>query len=251
MHPSREQIEQFHRDGYIYLGPVLSPEELEEARQAYGRLVLGENKPDSFRDLGLSDNQTGTRESVLQVLNCYRLDEVFNRIETRPDVVDVVEALLGTPSIRLYGDQALYKPPRHGSRVLWHQDNGYWQFEPAAAVSMWLALDDADESNGCMWVIPGSHREGLVSHTPSQENEVLRGLEVDESKAVPVHVPAGHAMMHHCLTIHATRQNHSDRPRRAIAITYVPAETRQNGEPMTEFPLIRGEADLAAGRSNS
>jgi len=233
-----EQISQFHERGYIYVGEILDATELEEAREAFQRIF--DSKPRSFRDLGLQDSETGQQAAILQVLNIYQLDEIFRRTECRPDVVDAVESLLDTPAIRLYGDQALFKPPKHGSRVLWHQDNGYWQLEPANVVSMWLALDDADDSNGCMRVLPGSHKWGLLDHAQSTENEELRGIEVNEDDVVSVHVPAGHAMMHHCLTVHGTQANHSARPRRAVAITYMQADALQRGEPMTEFPLLRG-----------
>jgi ectoine hydroxylase-related dioxygenase (phytanoyl-CoA dioxygenase family) len=238
---TQEQIDRFRRDGYLYIGQVLTPDELEEARVAYHRIMDGEKKPDSFRDLGLEDQSIKGKASILQVLNAYALEDVFWRIESKPEVLDVVEGLIGTSNIRLYGDQALYKPPKHGSRVLWHQDNGYWQLDPPNVVTMWLALDDADDTNGCMRMIPGSHLKGLLSHVQSSEREELRGLEVDESQAVSVHVPAGHAMMHHCLTLHGTQGNYSDRPRRAIAITYIPADARQHGKPMTDNPLLRGE----------
>ena len=107
-------------------------------------------------------------------------------------------------------------------------------------VTMWMALDDVDDSNGCMRVIPRTHKGELLDHVPSAENEERRGIEVNEDEAVSGHVPAGHAMMHHCLTVHGTRANLSDWPRRAIAITYMPADALQRGKPMTENPLLRG-----------
>jgi phytanoyl-CoA hydroxylase len=117
-------------------------------------------------------------------------------VEFRSDVVDAVQSPLGTSSIRLFGDQALFKPAKHGSRVLWHQDNEYWQLEPSNVVTMWLALDDVDDRNGCMRVIPGTHQGPLLDHVPSTENEELRGIEVNEGEAVSVHVPTGRSAVH-------------------------------------------------------
>ena len=91
---------------------------------------------------------------------------------------------------------------------------------------------------------PSSYRDiGLEDSETGQQKAVLQqvlNIEVNEDEAVSVHVPAGHAMMHHCLTVHGTRANLSDWPRRAIAITYMPADALQRGKPMTENPLLRG-----------
>ena len=118
-----EQITQFQVSGYVYLGEILNAKELKVAREANHRVF--DSKPSSYRDIGLEDSETGQQKAVLQqVLNVYELEDIFRQTEFRSDVVDAVEALLGTSSIRLYGDQALWKPAKHGSRVLWHHDCG-------------------------------------------------------------------------------------------------------------------------------
>jgi 2-oxoglutarate-dependent dioxygenase len=237
MQLDKTQCEAFGNDGYVFAGEVLSAEELEEARAAYDRLMTAEtNGP---VDRGLPENEGEAPGKVLQVMNAWQRDDVFWRIESRPDVVRAASALVGDGRVRLYSDQALYKPPRHGGKVGWHQDNGYWRLDPATAVTMWLALDDVDEGNGCMWVVPGSHRHGLLEHHAPKERADLRNVEVDERDAVPVHVPAGHAMFHHCLTLHGTHANRTDRPRRAIAITYMPAEATRDGKGFPDNPLLR------------
>jgi ectoine hydroxylase-related dioxygenase (phytanoyl-CoA dioxygenase family) len=242
MELTREQVEQFNEQGYIYVGEVLSADQLEEAREAYMRLMGGDSSAGTPRDFGLTDAGDQKAGRILQVMNAWSLDDVFWRIASRPDIVEAASMLMDSPTVRLYSDQALYKPPKDGSRVVWHQDNGYWALEPQSAVSMWLAFDDADETNGCMQVVPGSHKEGLLEHKAPEERGELRGVDVDQSQAVPIPVPAGHAMMHHCLTLHGTRANKSERPRRAIAISYMPADTLQHGKPLKHRPLLKGAA---------
>ena len=89
-------------------------------------------------------------------MEMWRYDEVYRQLLYYEPLLDIAESLIG-PNIQLFHDQALYKPARHGGEVPWHQDNGYWRCTPANLVSIWMALDDADEENGCMNVIPGSH----------------------------------------------------------------------------------------------
>jgi ectoine hydroxylase-related dioxygenase (phytanoyl-CoA dioxygenase family) len=231
------QAEFFNRHGYVYAGQILSPVELKEARAAYRRIMEGPRRPETFRDLGISAGEGQRRGTLYQALNAWKMELFFERMETRADIAAAAKQLLRAERLRLYGDQCLYKPPRHGSRVVWHQDNGYWNFQPPRALTMWLALDDADTDNGCMWVVPGSHREE-VRHGRTEEHEALREAETDESRAVPVRVPAGCAMMHHCLTLHATKPNESDRPRRAIAVTYMDADVTKEGESVDDYLLL-------------
>jgi ectoine hydroxylase-related dioxygenase (phytanoyl-CoA dioxygenase family) len=237
----QDTIDAFHRDGYLYAGPVLTQDELDAARAAYDRILKSEEKPESFRDLTLNDPQAKTVLSVHQVIDMWRLDPIFHTIIAKPAIVDIAEALMGTGNIRLYHDQALFKPAFHGGEVPWHQDNGYWNLEPATAVSCWLTLDDVTPDNGCMWVIPGSHLHGDASHEQAGASESLKTIAVDASTAVPLPMPAGCAMFHHCRTLHHTLPNLTPRQRRAFAIHYMAAETTQKGESLAERLLLRGE----------
>jgi ectoine hydroxylase-related dioxygenase (phytanoyl-CoA dioxygenase family) len=244
MQLTREQIERFHTEGYLYLGPVLSPAELKCAQAAYDRIMGLEDKPTTYKDLGQSDDEATPSRSVIQVLDMWRLDGAFHSIVSKSSLLDIIEALMGTPNIRLFHDQALYKIAKRGDEVPWHQDNGYWSMEPAAAISCWLALDDVNETNGCMRMIPGSHLNGAAEHHQAGGkggSVVLQETAVDDSLAVPVPMPAGCAMVHHCQTLHNTQPNTSPRERRAFAIHYMPADCRVQGELRPDNLLLRGE----------
>ena len=93
--------------------------------------------------------------------------------------------------------------------MYWHQDNAYWQCAPPNLVSIWIALDDADEENGCMNVIPGSYSEGLAAHGRAESEKgklpALLQVDADVDRAVPVPVAAGCVMVHHCMTLHQTQ----------------------------------------------
>jgi ectoine hydroxylase-related dioxygenase (phytanoyl-CoA dioxygenase family) len=235
-------VEQFRHEGYAAVGPVLTPEELAACRAAYDRIFHGTEKPSSYRNLGQREGEETSPGAVLQIIDMHALDEAFRRILYKEELLDLAEALIGTPDLRLYHDQALYKPPVHGDVVPWHQDNGYWHLDPPEAASCWIALDDADEGNGCMWVIPGSHRAGEVGHQRAGQYIAQLKADAEESLAVPVPLPAGSAMFHHCRTLHHTKPNHSPRQRRAWVIHYMPADTRQNGQTLSHRPLLRGRS---------
>ncbi|MCZ7649336.1 MAG: phytanoyl-CoA dioxygenase family protein [Planctomycetota bacterium] len=115
------------------------------------------------------------------------------------------------------------KQAGHGNEVPWHQDTSYWGQEKR--MTCWLAIDDATPENGCMRMIPGSHRKGQLKFTPTRfegvGQDLLRADEVNEDTQVYVPVRAGCASFHHPLTLHASSPNRSGKSRRALAITYL------------------------------
>ena len=83
-----------------------------------------------------------------------------------PKLIAPMLDLLG-PAVRLYWDQAVSKPPGATSDVPWHQDNGYTPVEPEGYVTCTFALDAMTRENGCLWIQPGSHRQGTRPHRPT------------------------------------------------------------------------------------
>lgn len=167
---------------------------------------------------------------------------------TQPALLDAVEKLIGPDIVLLYSHIINKKPG--GLRVAWHQDGPYWpRVEPKVAVTAWVALDDATPENGCMRVIPGSHR-GCVDFGQRQVDrpdliqdhaiELPAGV-VDESQAEDVILKRGDLSLHHSYIIHGSEPNHSDRRRAAYTIRYVPATTRIQPRDDRKQYLVRGK----------
>jgi ectoine hydroxylase-related dioxygenase (phytanoyl-CoA dioxygenase family) len=234
-----DQIARFKEEGYLEVGPLVTTEELEALRAAYDRIFSATEKPASYRNLGQKEGEEQSAGAVLQIIDMHRLDPVFRQVMEKPEVLEIAAALTGNPRVRLYHDQALFKPALIGDHVPWHQDNGYWRLEPPDAVSCWLALDDATLENGCMWVVPGSHRAGETGHQRAGQYIAQLKADADETLARPVPVKAGHAMFHHCRTLHRTLPNESPHPRRAWVMHFMPDGTRQGGRLLDDRPLLR------------
>ena len=97
-------------------------------------------------------------DQVRKLTHLSYFDELFAATAKKPEIVDVIEELLG-PNIELYTEQLMMKPRFNGTVTHWHQDSvSFPWFLPQVAVSCWVALDDATVENGCMTVIPGSHK---------------------------------------------------------------------------------------------
>lgn len=158
-----------------------------------------------------------------------------------PRVLGLCQDLIG-PDVHLYWDQAVYKKPEKPRRFPWHQDNGYAFVEPQQYLTVWLALTDATEANGCPQVVPGLHRLGTLQHTYV---EPLGWECLSEPDGVEVaEVPAGGAVVFSSLTPHLTGPNTTDAVRKAYILQYAPAGAEVlRGDPTTGPPERRERAD--------
>jgi ectoine hydroxylase-related dioxygenase (phytanoyl-CoA dioxygenase family) len=238
---SQEQIGQFHREGFLKLGQVLDDDQLRSLAERIDTIASGEARTSGRirYEKDVADD-IAPLDRVWQIWDGHLEDDVIMTTCSNENILDAVQSLVG-PNVRLYSDQVLMKPAFHGSAVAWHQDYPYWAFDRPELVTCWLAIDGATAENGCMRVIPGSHRQGVY---PTRDDRRVRYQEaVDRLQQVSVELPAGHCMFHHCLTLHATSANTSPHRRRAIAITYMPADLQWNGDPSLarEYRLVRSK----------
>jgi ectoine hydroxylase-related dioxygenase (phytanoyl-CoA dioxygenase family) len=90
-------------------------------------------------------------------------DENIQRFAQRPEFVQISTEFLG-PDTDLYFNQKVYKNPHGTNSFSWHQDDAYGPVEPAPYLTLWIAINDATIENGCISVLPGSHKRGLVEH---------------------------------------------------------------------------------------
>src|SRR4051812_37444314 len=107
-------VEQFRRDGYLPVGPVLTEAELSAAREAYDRIFHADEKPSGYRNIAERAAESYSPGAVLQIIDMHKLDDAFRHLLFKPALLDLASALLETPNVRLYHDQALYKPAFHG-----------------------------------------------------------------------------------------------------------------------------------------
>jgi phytanoyl-CoA hydroxylase len=219
--------QQYERDGYLVLPRVLDPQRVSEVAEHVE--WLQRKHPD-------------VRPELLGHTLMWE-DPFWVRLVADPRLLDQVEPIIG-PNIALFASHYICKPGGDGLAVLWHQDGSYWPLEPMEVITAWLAVDDSDAGNGCMRVIPGSHRGPALAHRQHEKAAVLHTEiapdEVDESRAVDVVVPAGGISLHHPMLIHGSNPNLSSRRRCGLTIRYIPTTTLINRQPWKPF-LLRGE----------
>jgi ectoine hydroxylase len=170
----------------------------------------------------------------------HHLDASLERLIDDPRLVEPMRDLVGSERVALWTDKLNLKRPREGSRFRWHQDSPYWAHACPhldRLPNVMLALDDASPENGCFRVIRGSHRRGLL---PGCEGDGVLGPLFTHPDAfeladqVPAAVEAGSLVFFSPHTVHGSEPNRSDRPRRALVITYQPG-----GHAMFKVPRER------------
>lgn len=167
-------------------------------------------------------------------------DEEIKAFCQRPEFVAITTTLL-SPDIDLYWNQSVFKMPEGEKQFPWHQDDGYIQVTPSPYLTLWLALNDATPENGCISVIPGSHKRGLVPHESTPIGQVCHSLD-DPDQGVQVPVKAGSMAVFYSLTMHKSGVNRSKGPRKAYVIQYSVAglKSLHTGEVLTgKVPVAR------------
>jgi len=166
-------------------------------------------------------------------------DPALNEWALAPEVVDLVEPLLG-PDIILFSTHFICKPKGDGRRVPWHEDSAYWRklLDPMEVATVWLALDQSTVKNGCMYVIPRSHNTGKKGFSDYEDvdtnksvfaTEIVKADRKDE-RAVPCELQPNHCSLHDARTQHGSPPNTSDMRRCGWTLRFIPANSRLNPE---------------------
>ena len=227
---SRHQLNEYDRNGIVFPIRVLSVDEVTLFRAELDSIAdkCGEGSLKRFDSLHLFFNWA-------------------HRLVTHDALLNAVEDVLGG-DILIDGTLVFYKPPQDSSYVSWHQDSVYSGWHLTPSTSAWIALTASHRANGCMRVIPGSHKQGLVSHVNIRDdsNLVARGERVetvvDESKAVDVVLQPGEMSLHHSTIIHGSNANTSDQPRIGFIVRFVTNRITNRDRPLLR---VRGEADCS------
>lgn len=226
---SRDQIEFYRREGYVFPLRCLAPN---EARSMHDSLDAFERRE------GFSAGSIHFKGHL-----CFRWSWELARSAA---ILDAVEDLIG-PDILSFASRFWIKGGGDASFVSWHQDSAYFGLDPHDLVTAWVALTDSTPDSGCMEVIPGSHSGEAHSHveTHHEDNLLARGQSIegiDDTQAVDVALRAGEFSLHHERIVHGSSANRTDAPRIGLALFYIPTSVRSTIGRRTAS-LVRGVDD--------
>jgi ectoine hydroxylase-related dioxygenase (phytanoyl-CoA dioxygenase family) len=202
--------EHYDENGFLLVPGVFDAGEVEEMRDALARVLAAE--------AGETNHSWSAVEDRSLVLKGHHdlqyMDAVFTRMVAHPRLVEVLVDLIG-PNVQLHHSKMLVKPPEQGAPFPMHQDYPYFPHERHTMLAASVHLDDTDEENGCLHVIPGSHKLG-----PLAAEGASHTVDYPLESGTPCEARAGDVLFFNYLTIHGSGVNRSARTRRNVLFQY-------------------------------
>jgi phytanoyl-CoA hydroxylase len=232
---------QYERDGYLRLGKLLSDSDLTALQQRINDIMLGTAPVDYEKMLMQLDSADGKYENAgvqsrghkgatlnYRKIQELEFDPLFRAFTERPIFRHICARVYGddTP-ISCFRAMFMNKPAHHGTLLPWHQDR-WTHLDRDPLITLWTALDPATVANGCVQIVPGSHKYGLINpeHPSGFITEAQAAEFAPEDKIVYLELEAGEVALLHNWLLHRSDTNSTDIPRRAYSVCYMDGRTK-------------------------
>jgi ectoine hydroxylase-related dioxygenase (phytanoyl-CoA dioxygenase family) len=231
---NQDQINSYQKNGFLVIENFLNKSELEQWREAVDEAATnrkGKALPDREEVVAGAD-RTFVNKVFDQLINLWQDNDKVKKIMLDERLGKMAAQLAGVDGIRIWHDQALIKQAWGNPSTL-HTDTPYWSFHHPAALSIWVALDDATLQNGCLYFLPGTHKKTSFQpggFTADMDEFFTLFPELRKSEAIAAPMKAGSCSFHCGLTIHGANANMTPYPRRAMTCAYMPEGSVFNGQ---------------------
>ncbi|NKB66043.1 MAG: hypothetical protein GKR89_03175 [Candidatus Latescibacteria bacterium] len=236
--------EDFRQHGYFVLPSAFAQECIAELADELDRVQ---------QQLRAQSAQRGKILGGWAISRLQQRSPLFADFIKDPVFAQLCQLLIG-PDADLFWSVGAIKAAQTGKAFRWHQDSGYGTTEPLEYITCWTALDRTTRENGCLWVIPGSHRAGLIGHASEKESErAYPGVEADpqdRERAVPLEMAPGQVAVLSSLVLHKSEPNRPAGVRRGLVAAYQRAgfvAHNERGLPQDSCPVLRGGVVSGAG----
>ena len=247
---TEQQHEQFMDQGYLSLGQLLPPDALAALQQRIDAIMLGHIPYPTMRFqldgstgeyMNLPPDSPGHKGATLGYRRITGLEEdpLFLAYMQHPLVHAICQRYIGE-EVSIFRAMFMNKPAQQGTVLPWHQDVGEgWGLDRNPMITVWTALDPATVTNGCMQIVPGSHKLGVLNpqHFVSEADQAKY---TQENAVIDLEVAPGEAILLHNLLLHRSGVNRTPTPRRAFSVAYMEAATRDRATGQT-FPVVFGQ----------
>lgn len=247
------QVQFYREQGYLVVENLFTPEECDQLNEHVRDIVEGRVKLTDPHEIRMEPD--AEEQGLLTPENRYdylfkighhmhHCDEMFRYSAAHPRIVAVLQALIG-PDIKCVQTMFIDKPPNIGVGQPFHQDSWYLKTDPDTLTAAWVACDDVDEENGCLRVIPGSHKEPIHQHEKPEDPAKRIYAEVagsEERAKVVLPLKKGSGVLFPGHMLHSSGNNHTTRKRRAFVAHYADAKSRWLSHPRVQalFTLVSG-----------
>jgi hypothetical protein len=249
---SVEQVRFFVENGYLAVPEVMRPDELEELKRDTVTIARGGYPCESLKPLpeDLSDDEI--LDAILCIHQPHFISPIMEKYVRHPKVCGILSQITAAHlpywdgSVKCMQSMLFVKPPNFQGQA-WHQDEIYIPTRDRSLIGAWIAIDDATVENGCLWILPGSHRTGYLypqrpHNNPDEFDFAEESYGFDESGEVPVEVKAGTVVFFNGYLLHRSRKNHSRMYRRVLVNHYC------NAWSLLPWQVREGERPASADR---
>jgi len=246
---TKDQVDFYNTNGYVTVAGVLQSEETEELRRVTEEFVDKSRQATEHTDeFDLEPGHTAEAPRLRRLKYPERQHPAYDRVMRNETIIDMVAQLVG-PDVRHFGGKLNMKAAGFGSPVEWHQDFAFAARTNDDMLAVGVAIDDMSSENGCLLVVPGSHKGSIYNH--HEGNVFVGGItdpDFDPGNVAAVELAAGDISIHHGRTLHASAPNRTpDKPRRFYLLQMCGADAwrvSKEGDPQDDPDenMLRGQA---------
>ena len=229
----QDRIDRYLEDGFLVVAEVLTPGEISELKHEIVAIAKGKYPSDNLQPLAPDISDDDAVSNILAIHHPHLISPVIVNYARHRDICGMLAQIVAAHlpfwdgSVKCMQTMLFVKPPDFQGQA-WHQDELYIQTRDRSLTGVWIAIDDATLDNGCVQVIPGSHRDGYLwpqrDHDEPEHYDVgPKSYGFDESLATPVEVASGSVIFFNGYLLHSSRKNRSTGYRRAMVNHYMNA----------------------------
>jgi hypothetical protein len=230
---NEEQVRSFVENGYLCVPGLLATDELAELKTDLNRIARGHYPSATLKPLPADVSDADALENILFISQPHTVSPVIRKYIAHPEICGVLSQITAAHlpfwdgSVKCVQSTLFVKPPLFQGQA-WHQDELFIPTRDRSLIGAWVAIDDATVENGCLYVIPESHRSGYLyqqrPHTnPDEFDATPECYGFDESAEIPLEVTAGTVVFWNGYLLHRSRRNRSSGYRRALVNHYMNA----------------------------
>lgn len=230
---TREQVRFFVDNGYLTMPGLIKPEELEELKADTLKLARGGYPCETLKPLPETMSDAEVQKNILCIHQPHFISPVMLKYVKHPLMCGALSQITGAHlahwdgSVKCMQSMLFVKPPQFQGQA-WHQDEVYIPTRDRSLIGAWIAIDDATIQNGCLYVVPGSHKPGYLyqmrqHNNPDEFDFAPEAHGFDETKQVPVEVKAGTVVFFNGYLLHRSFKNRSNVYRRVLVNHYMNA----------------------------
>lgn len=243
---SPAELEQWREEGYLRLGHVVPAEDIDALCQRIDMIMLGEIRYDNMlmqlcpsagkEELARQTNEFKGSSLKYRKIQNLEQDPLFLAYLQKPLFRDLTSKIIAQ-NVSIFRAMFFNKPAEKGVTINWHQDGaGGWQLSIPPQITVWTALDPTIIANGCLQIIPGSHKS-MIPEKGDLLSEEERATHAPDEKRLYLEMEKGEVVLLHNWTLHRSETNNTGKPRRAFSVCYIDAATRQKTN-QRAFPQV-------------